>query len=794
MNKLARTVISLRIPIIIVTVAITAVLGFFAKDIRINPDILGYLPQDDPVTLLNDYISETYGGSQLAVVALESENVFTRRTLETVDQLTEQFRLIDGVRYVTSLTNIIDIRKVDDWLEVGKLIDPARVPLEEQELENLRAYTLGKEMYRGRLVSADGRATVIVCKLEEGADEPRVATEIRKAVSDARPVDKVYFAGLPFQLDEISTLVVQDLIRLVPLAAVLIIASLYIGLRSLRGVLLPLLSALISSIWVIGVMSLCGVAFSVISNIIPVVLIAVGSAYSIHVVSSFSEIPPGSSNRRRQSRRALSRVALPVVLAAVTTIAGFTAFVFGSYLGMIKEFGIFSALGILFSLILALTFVPSVLSLLPPLRIRAGSRRRTATPADESENRGTFFCLGRWLLRRHRAVFAVTVALVGISVIGMPLIRREVDILSYFKKDTQIRISEQMMQRRFGGSTTLQILVKGNIQDPKVLHKMKEMEELLRSRPELHNVYSVVELVEAMNDAMVDERAIPESEAQVANLWFLLEGEESLYQLVNETADEAVIQATMESMNTGVMSELIQVIRSRIETHEGPEVSFQLGGFLLMYNALDEAVRNSQIQSLLVAMALIFLCNLFLLRSVAGSLVGLIPIVFTLFILFGTMGLCGIPLDVVTVVLGSISIGVGVDYSIHFLSRLREEYRHSGQREASLVNTIGTTGKAIAVNMVTVSLGFISLMFGTLLPLRRFALLIMATMIGSGVGALLVLPSIMMMSSPRIFRALVERVRLFGGSLRALRRLSPAPVASDSDYQEDQTNKRGTNK
>ncbi len=794
MKRLARIVIRLRIPIIIITAALTGVFGFFAKDIRINPDIIGYLPEDDPVTRLNTHISETYGGSQLAVVALESENVFSRRTLETVDRLTERFRLIEGVRYVTSLTNIIDIRKVDDWLEVGKLVDPARFPLEEQELQNLRAYTLGKEMYRGRLVSADGRATVIVCKLQENADEPRVASEIRKAVTDSRPAAKVYFAGLPFQLSEISRLVIRDLIRLVPLAALLIVASLYVGLRSVRGMLLPLLSALIASVWVIGIMSLCGVSFSVISNIIPVVLIAVGSAYSIHVVSSFSEIPARSRDRGRQSERALARVALPVALAAVTTIAGFTAFVFGSYLGMIKEFGVFSALGILFSLILALTFVPSVLSLLRAPARNRGSARKGKTFRHDSRNTGTFFRIGRWLMRRHRAVFAAAAVLIGISVIGIPLIHREVDILSYFKKDTQIRISEQMMQQRFGGSTTLQILVRGNIKDPLILHKMKEMERLLRSRAELHNVYSVVELIEAMNDAMVDDRSIPETEAQVANLWFLLEGEESLYQLVNEATDEAVIQATLESMNSRHMSELIQVIHSRIETLEEPGVSFELGGSLLIYNALDRALRKSQIQSLLVAVALIFLCNLALLRSVAGSLMGLIPIVFTLFILFGTMGLSGIPLDVVTVLLGSISLGVGVDYSIHFLSRLREEYLRSGERESSLVNTLTTTGKAIAVNMVTVSFGFVSLVFGTFLPLRRFALLMLATMLGSGVGALLLLPSIMMMSPLGIFRVLVERVRLFGRSLKAPRRLNPAPVAPDPEQRDGQTVKRGTNK
>ncbi len=794
MNKLAKTVVSLRIPIIIVTAVLTGVFGYFSKDIQINPDIIGYLPKDDPITQLNSYISETYGGSQLAVVALESEEVFSTGTLETVHQLTEQFQLIEGVRYVTSLTNIIDIKKVDDWLEVGKLINPALFPLQEHELESLKGYTLGKDMYRGRLVSADGRATVIVSKLQEDADGPYVAAEIRRIVSEIRPDEKVYYAGVPFQLSEISSLVVSDLVRLVPLAALLIVGSLYIGLRSLRGVLLPLLSALISSFWVVGIMSLCGISFSVISNIIPVVLIAVGSAYSIHVVSSFAEIPRTGLERREQSQQALSRVALPVVLAAVTTIAGFTAFVFGSYLGMIKEFGIFSALGILFSLILSLTFVPSVLSFMPPRSRWSQPLRGLKADRDEPEDRGVFFRVGEWLLRRHRAVFAATAMLVAVSIIGIPLIHREVDILSYFKKNTQIRFSEQMMQRRFGGSTTIQILIRGNIQNPEVLRRMKEMENLLRSRPELHNVYSVVELIEEMNYAMVDERAIPDSEAQVANLWFLLEGEESLYQLVSEAKDEAVIQATLESMNSRIMSDLIRVIRSRIEGLEDQDVSFKLGGSLLIYNALDEALRKSQIQSLLVAVVLIFLCNLILLRSVAGSLAGLIPVVFTLFILFGTMGLSGIPLDVVTVLAGSISLGVGIDYSIHFLSRLRDEYRRSGERERSLVMTLGTAGKAIAVNMITVSLGFVSLVFGTFLPLGRFALLIVVTMLGSGVGALLLLPSIMMMSSLGIFRALVEQVRLFGTSLKTQRQLSPITIAIDPKQDDDQSMKRGRKK
>jgi predicted RND superfamily exporter protein len=787
MGKLAAAVIRLRIPIIIVTVLLTAVFGYFVKDIHINPDIIGYLPKDDPVTKLNTYISEKYGGSQMAIVAIEDDDVFSADTIGAIQHLTSEFQRLEGVRYVTSLTNLIDIKKVDDWLEIGKLIDAGNLPADQAELRELREYTLGKDMYRGRLVSADGRATVIVCRLREDADEPYVAGEIEKIVEQANLKQKVYYAGMPFQLTEIGSLVARDMIKLAPLAALLILGSLFIGLRSLRGMLLPVLAAAIGGVWVVGIMSLCRVSFSVISNIIPVVLIAVGSAYSIHVISSFAETARAGGDRRRQSREALRKVALPVILAAVTTIAGFTAFIFGSYLGMIKEFGIFSALGVFFSLVLSLTFVPSLLSLLPPARrvglksrkaSAAGRRRRDrrSAAAEAAEKQGLFARAGGFVVRRRRAIVAAAAGLVALSIIGMPLIHREVDILTYFRKGTRIRISEQMMKERFGGSTTLQILVRGNIQDPEVLRKMKAMEELLRSRPELHNVYSVVELIEEMNYAMIDRRSIPDSEAKVANLWFLLEGEETLNQLVSEDKDEAVIQATLESMNTRVMSELIQVIRARIDQLETPDISMQLGGSLLMYNELDRAITRSQIQSLLIATALIFLFNLILLRSVAGSLLGLIPVVFTLFILFGTMGLAGIPLDVVTVLLGSISIGVGVDYSIHFLNRFREEYRLSERRDLALKNTLGTTGKAIAINMITVSLGFSSLLLGSLNPLRRFTLLIAVSMIGSGAGALALLPAIMMMSPAGVFRALVEKARLFGAGLKILRQLKPVSV------------------
>ncbi len=773
MKKLSSLVIRFRIPIIILTVLLTAFFGYFIKDIKINADILSYLPEDDPVTELNTYISEQYGGSQMAVIAVEAEDIFTTKTLGTIHYLTSAFQLIEGIQYVTSLTNLMDIRKVEDWLEVGLLIDPDILPETEEEMQDLKKYILGKEMYRDRIISIDGRVTIIICRLQEDADKPLVAREIRSTVGKAGIAEKVYFAGLPFQLTEINDVVQSDILKLIPLTILLITLSLYLSFRSVRGIILPLLSAGVSSIWAIGVMSLCSVSFSVISNIIPVVLIAVGSAYGIHVVNIYSEVVTANSRRKEQSKKALSKIALPVILAAVTTIAGFMAFIFSSYLSMIKDFGIFSSLGIFFALFLSLTFVPSVLSLLP-VKDRKKKRNQTAQP-----EKAPLKLLGNFVIKHNKIITAVCGVLIVVSIAGMTQIKREVELLSYFKQNTEIRLSEHIMKKNFGGSTTLQILVQGNIHDPVVLERMKKMESFLSSRSELNNVHSVVELIEEMNFAMIDEKILPDTEAKVANLWFFLEGEEMLDQLVSEDRDEAVIQATIKEYNIRQLTELVHIIRSYIRGMDSEECSFQLGGSLLTYYQVNEALKKSQIQSLVIAILMIFLCNFIMLRSVAGSLIGLIPVGFTLFILYGFMGLSGIPLDVATVLIGSISLGVGIDYSIHFLNRFKHNYRVSRDKTTALAGTLRTTGKAILINVVTVTAGFLTLLLGSLIPLQRFGILISLTMLSSGSGALLLLPSIILLSPEKLFRGVMERMSLSGTGFNIKTRLQPARVRRD---------------
>jgi len=772
---LARLVIRLRFLILGGTLLLTLLALFLLKDLRINSDILSYLPPDDPATILNTYISNTYGGSQLAVVALEAEDVFTPEVLRDIAALSEHFSGLEGVLSVTSLTRVLDIRKQEDWLEIGWLVDPDAPPLDAEQLAALRRYTLSKPMYPGRIVSADAGTALVVSRLREDADKAELAREIRRSTavllaSEAR----VVFAGLPFQLVEISDLVRLDLLRLIPLAALLITGCLYAGFRSFRGVLLPLLPALIATVWTLGVMSLTEVRFSVISNIIPVVLIAVGSAYSIHVLSAFRERGDHARDQA-DAARALRLVALPVALAALTTMAGFLAFIWGSYLTMIREFGLFCALGVCFALLLSLTFIPALLTLLPPPAAGRPSRGRPLSRL-----------LIRLIERRRRAVLACAGLLVLISAAGFPLIRREVDILSYFRPGTEIRAAEEMMKKTFGGSQTLQILVSGDIKDPAVLKKMKELEEYLRTRPELHNVHSIVELLEEMSYAMIDRRVLPASREQAANLWFLLEGEETLSLLVNPEASEAVIQASLENQNSREIAEVVRDVSARIASLSDEKVDMlrmQLAGSALLYSELYDALNQSQCRSLVLALILVFACNLLLLRSFRAALTGLAPIIFTLFLLFGIMGAAGLPLDVVTVLLGSISLGVGIDYSLHFLSRYRRylllcrRQRRGRQPEEAAAAALAATGEAIFINMVTVSAGFLSLLLAGLNPLRRFALLIVCTMLCSGLGALLLLPSLLLSRSRAASAAPAAGRGSLLPALRILKRVFAQPPA-----------------
>jgi len=197
---------------------------------------------------------------------------------------------------------------------------------------------------------------------------------------------------------------------------------------------------------------------------------------------------------------------------------------------------------------------------------------------------------------------------VALSIFAVPNVKRKVDMLDYFKKGNSIRVAEEMMQTEFGGSLPLQILVRGDIQDPVVLRKMKDLQEFLKTQDSIRKPQSMVDLIEEMSDAMGEGRQIPDSKEKVANLWFMLEGEDMVSQLVNQEKTEAVIQATVPTVETEQIKALAQNIDAYVKAINIPNVTFEQTGIPIIYQHLDDSLMQSQMWSLSIAILLVYVC------------------------------------------------------------------------------------------------------------------------------------------------------------------------------------------
>ena len=374
MGKFAESVVKFRWLIIITTLVLTIVLGYQITNLKINSDLISSLPDDDPAASLYKKVGTQFGGNDMGMIVLETDDIFNTEVLQHVKQITDSIKITHGISTVTSITNIIDIKNDNGGIDIGKLVDEYNLPNSKTQLDSLKAYVFSKDMYKGAIVSDDGTATLIMFTILNDANKQAVAKNVKEKIEALNLPEKLYFGGLPMMMNDISDLIVADIIWLLPLVILLIVLVLLLSFRSISGTILPLLTAGIAVVWTLGIMVLAGYELTMISNEIPIILLAVGSAYTIHVLNRINQTKDGSN--KKNVTKAMSYIILPVFLAAATTAIGFVSFIFGSYLTMIRDFGIFTALGIAFSLILSLTFVPAIIAALPIYRKKGNYKNR----------------------------------------------------------------------------------------------------------------------------------------------------------------------------------------------------------------------------------------------------------------------------------------------------------------------------------------------------------------------------------------------------------------------------------
>ena len=947
MRKFAELVLKYRVPIIIGTIIITVFMALQLTKLKINSDILEYLPQDDPNVVLFNEVGDKFGGNSLAMIALETDDVFNPETLNRVNLITQKFKEMPEISYVISLTDVIDIKKIDDGLEVGKLVDDRHIPSEKNELKSIKNYTLSKEMYRGNIVSDDGTIAVIIARLKEDVDRIAVGREMKEFVLSTKGNEKLYFAGIPFQMIFLTDVINSDVIKLLPVVLLLLIITLAISFRSKRGVILPLATVIISTTWGLGLMSLFGIKLTIASDGMPILLIAIGSAYGIHLVNKYLEDIRKCDNKIEAIKYTISEVGVPIFLAGLTTSIGFLAF-FVSNLTIIKEFGIFTAIGVMFAYLVAITFLPALLSFMPAPKIKAKKESLEPTLMNRFMTG-----LSRLILKRKILILIIGFIIFAVGIFSLFKINREVNMVDYFEKDSEIRQAEDMMESKLGGSIPIQILVKGDLQEPAVLKEMIKLEKYLKSLPDIHSPQSIADLICEMNDVMNDSYCIPETREGVANLWFFLEGNEILPQLINSQYNEGLIQAKLGTVNTkkltlvtdeidrfiseNINSDIIaidlaevdsnlkeinperienisnkifydaayygfeikdrnaleeilhkyliqenqeiptsnltkklvdymndedgdllieesslqkkvvksliryveknrsysekdivsnlkrvfpnsyyeddpemldyaamsikSIIKNEIEWNkvnnlikeiapvfskdiqqypdfqknligdvweindtqiflsntkynnlnkdeQKPTISLDLQqtGMPIIYKDIDNNIVSSQTYSLLFAIGIVLILLAIQFKSFIGGVISILPIIMTVLFNFAIMWIFKIPLDAATVMIGSVAVGIGIDYTIHFNNRFHFEIGKKNSVENALETTLQTTGRAIIINAFSVMLGFLTLLLGSIVPMQRFGWLIALTMVVSAIASLTFLPSLLLIT------------------------------------------------
>ena len=947
MRKFAELVLKYRVPIIIGTIIITVFMAFQLRKLEINSDILEYLPQDDPNVVLFNEVGDKFGGNSLAMVALETDDVFNPNTLNRINMITQKFKEMSDISYVTSLTDVLDIKKMEDGLEVGKLVDENNIPSNKEELVKIKNYTLSKEMYRGNIISDDGTIALIIARLKDDVDRIAVGREMKEFVLSTTGNEKLYFAGIPFQMIYLTDVINSDVVKLLPVVLLLLIITLAISFRSKRGVILPLATVIISTTWGLGLMSLFGIKLTIASDGMPILLLAIGSAYGIHMVNKYMEDIRKGDNKIDAIKDTISEVGVPIFLAGLTTSIGFLAFLV-SNLTIIKEFGIFTAIGVMFAYIVAITFLPALLSFMPAPKIKA--KKESFEPSIMNR---FMTGLSGLILKRKLAIMIIGFLILAVGIFSIFKISREVNMVDYFKKDSEIRQAEDMMESKLGGSIPIQILAKGDLQEPAVLKEIVKLEKYLKSLPDVNSPQSIADLVCEMNDVMNDSYCIPETREGVANLWFFLEGNEILPQLINSQNNEGLIQAKLGTVNTkklnivtdeidrfisenvnsdiltmdlteansnlkeinqvrvrnisnniffdavhygfeikdknaleeilhkyltqdnqeiptssltaklvdymndedsdlliensslrdniaksliryveknedysekGIVSNLkkivpnsyyeddpemldyaamsiISIIKNEIKWNnvnnlvkeitplfskdiqqnpdfkknligdvweindtqiylsntklnnlnndeQNPTISLDLQqtGMPIIYKDIDSNIVSSQTYSLIFAIGLVLILLAIQFRSFIGGLISILPIALTVLFNFAVMWIFKIPLDAATVMIGSVAVGIGIDYTIHFNNRFHFEIGKKNSVENALETTLQTTGKAIIINAFSVMLGFLTLLLGSIVPMQRFGWLIALTMVISATASITFLPSLLLVT------------------------------------------------
>jgi predicted RND superfamily exporter protein len=757
-----------RHPALIVAISLLPVLAgaYFLpgleKDIRSD----AFLADDNPALVYKQKVKEQFGLGDPLIVAIVDDSptgVFNTAALELLQNLSDQIADLPNINEsrVTSLATEKRIAATPDGMEIEPFFTTP--PESDSELAELRDAVRDQPLFLGTLISEDGRVALIIAEMHDESLAGQSYRNIQAVVrATPTPADvTVHVTGEGAIIGYLGEYVDADAQKLIPLCGLVILLILVVAYRAVAPALYTGVIVLATLAITIGAMAAANIAFYVITNALPVILIGISVADAIHIYMHYfdsqAERPDASVSELVTAT--LEAMWRPITLTSLTTAAGFLGLYAAAYMPPFRYFGLFAAIGVMVAWYYSLVFLPALMVLVKP---RASRKYITMRSAGGPSAAGSFLSIvGKTTLSHPRSIIGGFLLLVCAGFYAATGLVVDENPLRVFHHDEPIVRADEVVNRHLDGTNTLDIVIETeaaeDLFEPRNLRKMELLQSFLDGQPQVGGSISIVDYLKQMNRSLNGGNSeaydLPESKEAIAQ-YFLIYSATSDPTDFEEEVDydyrTANIRAYIKSGDYQDVKVIVENLNEYIATnlaHEGLTAT-PSGRVYIHYRWISDLAR-SHFRGLVITLALVFLMAALLFRSLVAGLLTLVPVAGAVLLVYAAMAVTKTPLGMGTSMFAAVAVGLGIDYAIHTLERIRSICRAAGgDLQSVLADFYASTARALLFNFLAISCGFAILTVSKISSLNSFGAMVVLAVTTSFLASIVILPALIFVIRP----------------------------------------------
>ena len=763
LRRYVEFIVRFRIAVIILVALITIFIGSHIKELKVEVDPDKNLPQSHPYVVAQNQIDKIFGGRNIVVIGVipKEGDIFQPKILEKIMRITQKINEIPGAIksniFSIAAKKAKDIKGTEEGMVVRRLMES--IPQTKEGLDELRNKIYRNPLFINSIISKDGSAAQIIADFrfnKELKGYPDIEKRIKEIVSKEEDSSVgIHLNGPSIALSWLAAYS-QKMGKLFLLAMIVIGIVLYLVFGTFQGMFLPLLTAIISVVWGLGIMGLMHVPMDPFNASTPILILAIAAGHSIQILNRYYEEYAIRGDNKIAVIESTSRIGIVMITAGLIAAASFLSLLTFDTMS-IRNFGIFTALGILSALIIEMTFIPALRAILRPPKNKEIKEGLIIAPLYMTLDKLSHLITNG----RAKAVLSIISIIVIVVAGGGYLLNVDNSLKSNFKKSTLLIKDDNIMNSNFGGTNSLNLFVEGGKPDdmkrPDVLKSIEGLQIFLENKfPEVGKTISFVDFIKKMNQAMHNDdpafNTVPDSQDLIAQFLFVysMSGDPGDFDsYVDYDYKKANILTFCKTDSTAFADKIIEAVSNYVEQNFPKDIKVTPAGSLAVSDALNHVMVHGKVRNILQIIGIVFVIGSVVLGSPLGGLFIILPLIVSVIFNFGVMGYAGVSLNIGTSTISAMAVGIGADYAIYYIYRLREEMGNHTDLLPAIVKTMKTSGKAINFVSVSIAVGYL------MLPLSGFGLhiklgtLVALAMIVSSFTAITALPALIVIFKPR---------------------------------------------